>query len=120
MAGTRRTPLRRSVAPRVSPYAVHLYRLGLKMQHDGVDESSREWLDLTLALHRELGLKPWHPFIFDLDPDDDTPGRFPVDLDDMISRQREHVLELLRQLRAAVAADDASQPREAILAPPPH
>jgi len=94
-----RTPLRRAVAARVTAYALHLYRLG-------VDESSREAIDLDLALHRELGLKPWHPTVFDLDAADDTP----VDLDDMRGRQHAYVLDLLRQLQALVDVEEPSEP----------
>ena len=101
-----RTPLRRAVAARVTAYALHLYRLGLKMRHDGVDESSREAINLDLALHRELGLKPWHPTVFDLDAADDTP----VDLDDMRGRQHAYVLDLLRQLQALVDVEEPSEP----------
>jgi hypothetical protein len=78
-----------------------LYLTGLGMLQNGVSRNSREFLDLDLALHRELGLRPWHHFIFDLDPDDDTP-----DPDDMRSRQHAHVRDLLRQLVQAIAADE--------------
>jgi hypothetical protein len=96
---TLRKPLRRSATPPVTPHAVDLYRTCLKMLDDGVDRADRKFLDASLLLHRELQLRPWHPFVTDIDPDDDAP----VDLDDMISRQRAHVLDLLRQLQAAVA-----------------
>jgi hypothetical protein len=75
------------------------------MQHDGVDSNSREALDLSLALHRELKLQPWHPFIFDI-PDDDSP----VNLDDLRGRQRAHVRDLLRQLQALAEAEAAEPP----------
>jgi hypothetical protein len=87
----------------------------LKTLHDGVPRDSREFLDLELALHRELALRPWHDFVFDLGADDDAEG---LDLDSMRGQQRAHVLDLLRQLRAAIAADDAPQPWEATLASP--
>jgi hypothetical protein len=96
--GTRRTPLRRANAPRVSAHAVELFRECLRMQQDGIDESNRRtWLDLSLSLHRALNLRPWHDSVLHIDPDDDTP----LDWDDMRGRQRALVVDLRRQLEAA-------------------
>jgi hypothetical protein len=56
MSGTRRTPIHHP-SHRVSARAVSLFKLALT-HHDENDEIYRK---LSLELHRELGLRPWHP-----------------------------------------------------------
>jgi hypothetical protein len=86
----------------ITPQALHLFRLGLKMQHDGVFRDSREYMDMTMALHRELGLRPWHEFIFDIDVDDEP------DMVNPIKREHHaHVLSLRRALEE-LAKEDAT------------
>jgi hypothetical protein len=77
--------------------AVDLFKLGLKMQRDGVAQNSREFIEVALALHRELGLKPWHPDVFGLDPD--TPISERLRLQSEID-QFCYVRDLRRQLAA--------------------
>ena len=36
------------------------------MLHQGFAEDDESFRDLALELHRELGLKPWHPLVFDV------------------------------------------------------
>jgi hypothetical protein len=57
MAGTRRIPINRPPRSVVTERAVSLFKLALT-HHDPDDEIYRK---LSLELHRELGLRPWHP-----------------------------------------------------------
>jgi hypothetical protein len=36
------------------------------MLHNGYSEDDRALRDVALELHRELGLKPWHPLVIDV------------------------------------------------------
>ena len=97
MAGTKRTPISRPPRPVVTRRAVDLFKLGLKMQRDGVAQNSREFIEVAIALHRELGLKPWHRDVFDLDIDTPVPERlrFQSEIDQFC-----YVRDLRRQLAA--------------------
>jgi hypothetical protein len=97
VAGTKRTPISRPPRPVVTRRAVDLFKLGLKMQRDGVAQNSREFIEVAIALHRELGLKPWHDDVFDLDIDTPVPERLQTQFD---IDQFCHVRELRRQLAA--------------------
>jgi hypothetical protein len=76
---------------------VDLFKLGLKMQRDGVAQNSREFIEVALALHRELGLKPWHRDVFDLDIATPVPEqlRFQSEIDQFC-----YVRDLRRQMVA--------------------
>jgi hypothetical protein len=43
-----------------------MFRRGTKLISEGREED-KEFKKLRLALHRRLGLRPWHPNIFDVD-----------------------------------------------------
>lgn len=73
MAGTKLTPISRPPRPVVTRRELDLFKLGLKMHRDGVAQNSREFIEVALALHRELGLKPWHRDVFDIDVDTPVP-----------------------------------------------
>jgi hypothetical protein len=75
-----------------------MFRRGTKLIDDGL-EDSKEFDKIRLALHRRLGLKPWHENVFDVDdaaPDD--PHRF---------REWKYVTSLRDQLA------ELAQPRHA-------
>jgi hypothetical protein len=59
MSGTRRTPIHRPSHNVVTERAVRLFKLALT-HHNHDDEIYRK---LSLELHRELKLRPWHPDI---------------------------------------------------------
>ena len=66
MAGSRRTPIDRSPRPILDAVSVGLFRRGTRLLDEGrADE--KEFDKIRLALHRRLGLKPWHPNVFDVD-----------------------------------------------------
>ena len=66
MAGSRRTPIDRSPRPILDAESVGLFRRGTRLLDEGrADE--KEFDKIRLALHRRLGLKPWHPNVFDVD-----------------------------------------------------
>jgi hypothetical protein len=70
MAGTKRTPIYRPPQRRITQRAVDLFRLAVKMEDDGVPADSREYSDVALALHRELGLKVWDEFVTNVNVND--------------------------------------------------
>jgi hypothetical protein len=72
LSGTRRTPIKRETYPVVTPRAVNLFlnccRLIASNERDSLDFWRAE-----RALTRELGLKPWHPTVFEIDMDREGP-----------------------------------------------
>ena len=72
MSGTKRTPIGRPPRPIISERAVRLFKQGIALLHNGGGAEMR-WI--SIALHRELGLKPWHDDVFDLDIDTPVPER---------------------------------------------
>jgi len=50
----------------ISQRAVMLFKACCKLLSQGYSEDSDEFRDLSLELRRELGLKPWHPDVFDV------------------------------------------------------
>jgi len=76
MSGTRRTPIDRTPRPILDAESVRMFRRGSNLMDEG-REGEKEFVKIRLALHRRLGLKPWHENVFDVDdaaPDD--PVRF--------------------------------------------
>jgi hypothetical protein len=56
---------------------VELFRQCRKLSGQGYSQDSDEFAWVSLELHRELGLKPWHPFVVDVGSiaeDGDAPG----------------------------------------------
>jgi hypothetical protein len=95
MAGTKRTPIHRTPNSVITQKAIDLFRLGTKMMDDGIPLEAREFLDVEVALHRELGLAPWHPYMFFAD--------FEPPTDDLTKRRfYEHVLDLRHAFEEAV------------------
>jgi hypothetical protein len=80
----------------LSQRAVDLFRLGRRMQDGGCEDNAQELMDVRLALHRELGLKPWHPFVTTASDDQPDP-----DMDPMKLGQFELIRELRRKLEEA-------------------
>ena len=77
MSGTRRTPIDRPPRPILDAESVRMFKRGCKLIDEGCEEDKEELRRIRLALHRRLGLKPWHENVFDVDdaaPDD--PVRF--------------------------------------------
>jgi hypothetical protein len=79
---------------RVTQTAVDLFRLGKKMLAEGFASDSREFYEVSLGLHRALGLRPWQLDIFDFEIFNMTPPS-PPDADWQL------VHELHRRLVAA-------------------
>ena len=57
----------------ITTRAVELFQRALAIQAGG-NTRRREFLDLQLALHRELDLRPLHPFLLDLEADQPPPS----------------------------------------------
>jgi hypothetical protein len=94
MSGTRRTPINRLPHLSISRKALELFKLGCRMEEDGLSLDDRELQDVSLALQRELGLKPWHEFIFLIDVDSEPPPS----LDPLQKVRFKHVIALRRAL----------------------
>jgi hypothetical protein len=92
MAGTRRTPIHRPPQRRITQRALDLFRLAVKMEDDGVPVDSREYGDVAVALHRELGLKVWDEFVTNVNVDDVPP------IDPMRRASFERAVDLRGQL----------------------
>jgi len=56
----------------ISAAAMDLWRCCCATLHE-VGEDSEAFRLLALELHYELGLRPWNPFVFDIDILDDDP-----------------------------------------------
>jgi len=66
MSGTRRRPIDRAPRPNIDSESVRMFRRGTRLVDEG-REGDKEFKRLALELHRRLGLKPWHPNVFDVD-----------------------------------------------------
>ena len=62
---------------RVTQTAVDLFKLGRAMLAQGFADNSREFYEVSLGLHRALGLKPWQLEIFDFELFDMQPTHPP-------------------------------------------
>jgi hypothetical protein len=80
---------------RITQRALDLFKLGRAMLAQGFAHDSRELNEVSLALHRELHLRPWQEFVFDFEVFTMTPPT-PPDADWRL------VQELHRRLVAAV------------------
>jgi hypothetical protein len=60
----------------VTDRAVELFKRALKLETDKVDRDYREWLNISVELHREFGLKLWDTNILDVQIDHDPPEAF--------------------------------------------
>ena len=94
VSGTKRTPIGRPPRPIISERAVTLFKQGIALLHNGGDRDGAEMRWISIALHRELGLKPWHDDVFDLDIDTPVP-KTQLDVDQFC-----YVRDLRRQLMA--------------------
>jgi hypothetical protein len=65
MSGTRRTPIDRTPRPILDAESVRMFRRGSNLMDEG-REGEKEFVKIRLALHRRLGLKPWHENVFDV------------------------------------------------------
>jgi hypothetical protein len=72
-----------------------LFEQGIALLHNGGDRDSAEMRWISIALHRELGLKRWHDDVFDPDIDTPVPERLKTQLD---VDQFCHVRDLRREL----------------------
>ena len=97
MSGTKRTPIGRPPRSIISERAVALFKQGIALLHNGGDRDGAEMRWISIALRRELGLKPWHVDVFDLDIDTPVPERLQTQLD---IDQFCYVRDLRRQLVA--------------------
>jgi hypothetical protein len=115
MAGTRRTPIRRPPHQRITREAVRLFKIGLQMLHRGVPDDASEFYNLEMELHRELGLRPWHEFIFNVGvgdvprPTDDSMKQ--VAFEHVVSLRRALEDELIQELEVLSTVDKSSRQR---------
>ena len=82
----------------ITARAVELYQRALAIKTGG-NTRRREFLDLQLALHRELNLQPLHPFPLDLEADQPPPS-WMTDVHQIACWNQ--VVDLRRRLDAAV------------------
>ena len=52
---------------RITTRSVELFKLGRQMLAQGFAHNSTEFYEVSLGLHRALGLRPWHECIFDFE-----------------------------------------------------
>jgi hypothetical protein len=105
MAGTRRRPIVRSTPQRVTRRAIDLFRYLRELEDGGVSHGDREFLTVSLDLHREFNRRPWDTFITDVHVDDAPPNEtVPQKLESW-----ETAVALRRQLEQAIAADGQSR-----------
>ena len=93
---------------------MRLFRRGSKLISDGL-EDSKEYVKIKLALHRRLGLRPWHESVLEVDSDaPDDPHQF---------RIWKYVISLRQQLAELAqprhARKEESEADEAGAEPPP-
>ena len=112
MSGTRRTPIDRTPRPILDAESVRMFRRGTRLMREGCD-GEKEFTKIRLALHRRLGLKPWHPNVFDVDlyAPSDPHQRYDWEL---VASLRDQLIELVlprprlaREEREESEADDA-------------
>jgi hypothetical protein len=92
---------RRVTCGGVTERAVSLFRYGLQLEREGKTDTAL-FQKLDIELSRELGLKPWHPSVYEvtvgLDEDDDgIPPNVPRDH----RTHYQHVINLRRSLVGA-------------------
>jgi hypothetical protein len=73
MSRRKRTPIG-GVGRNISTRAAGLWRECCEMLEQGCGEDDRDFRDLALELHLELGLRPWHPLVVDVAEDGEPPG----------------------------------------------
>ena len=66
---TKRTPIARHPAPRITPRALDPFERGKRLKARG-KEDSREFSDVSYALDVELQQKPWQESALDVDADE--------------------------------------------------
>jgi len=76
MSRRKRTPIG-GPGRNISPRAVELWRQCREMVQRGCSEDDRSVRDLAGELHRELGLRPWHPLVVDVAADGEAPDYLP-------------------------------------------
>ena len=52
---------------KISQRSIDLYKLGKAMLAQGFRDDSREFYEVSLGLHRTLGLRPWQLEVFDFE-----------------------------------------------------
>jgi hypothetical protein len=83
----------------ITQTAVDLYKLGVKMQGQGANlDNNEEFQEISLALHRALNLRPWHPFVFDVKIDDIPDPH----LEPMMRKSLQRSIDIHRALALAV------------------
>ena len=100
MSRRKRTPIDGPGGRTISARARELWSACCRMTHQGYSEDDENFRDLAVELHRELGLKPWHPFVVDVgsvgDPDEEcSPPDDPSNLRDWL---------MVRELRCRLVA----------------
>jgi hypothetical protein len=95
---TKRTPIARHPAPRITPRALDLFERGKRLKARGKEE--REFSEVSYALDVELQQKPWQESALDVDTDEPPAYmRTPAEIADY-RRARAIRLELEAALRA--------------------
>jgi hypothetical protein len=80
---------------RINQTALDLFRLGRKNLAEGMRHDSKEFVQISLGLHRALGLRPWQLEVFDFELFAMTP-RYPP-------HAAFHLVEELHRLLLAAA-----------------
>jgi hypothetical protein len=78
--------------------AIDLYKLAMKMEREGVAFDDEKYNEVSLALHRELHLKPWDPFVLDVQLDSVPDPR----LEPMRRKSFQRSIDIRRALALAV------------------
>ena len=52
---------------RITQRSIDLFKLGRAMLAQGFASNSREFYEVSLGLHRALGLRPWQECVFDFE-----------------------------------------------------
>ena len=66
----------RPPSPAIDALSVELFKIGIELVGEGHGDSDA-FREISLALHRRLGLKPWHPHVLSMTIDDPPPSGEP-------------------------------------------
>lgn len=103
---TKRRSIERPRMSTITPRAVELYREALALQATGLHEiwepegRKREYSNISVALHHELGLRPWHGHVLS---DDMNHEPLLAGTDDERSRFYDPSRRLFAELKKAAA-----------------
>jgi hypothetical protein len=112
MAGTRRTPINRSLQQRISPRAIELFAYLLKRERRAdFSPDDPDYNDAARALHSELCLPPWAPLVSQVDERDrPLAGTDPLGIERRVIALRRELLLLTRLSRRKATPLAAGSP----------